>query len=56
MTLPAHMYGDPMQSAMRAEAQRCTGCKHLQKLLGRDFCGRGKRELKRCKKFDETKG
>jgi hypothetical protein len=39
---------------MRAEEQRCTGCKSLEKAFGREFCGIGRRELKKCKKF--TKG
>lgn len=55
MALPAEMYRDPMEAAMRAEERSCgnprPGCKHLEKLLGREFCGVGRRELVKCKKF-----
>jgi hypothetical protein len=36
------MYRDPLEAAMRAEAKSCKGCRHLEKLLDREFCGRGK--------------
>lgn len=54
--LPAYMYKDPMEAAMRNEARQCTGCRHLAKLLDREFCGAGHRTLTRCKKFDDSKG
>lgn len=54
--LPAYMYGDPSNVAERAEAQRCDGCKHLNELLNRQFCGRGVRTLKRCKKYHDKQG
>ena len=53
--LPAFMYRDPMEAAMRNEAKQCTGCRHLAKLLNREFCGAGRRTLTRCKKFDDKK-
>jgi len=51
MAYESFMYRDPIESAMRAEEQRCTGCKSLTKLFDREFCGIGRRELKKCKKF-----
>lgn len=54
--LPRYMYGDPSEVAMRNEEKQCTGCRHLAKLLGREFCGVGRRKMTRCKKFDEKKG
>lgn len=56
MAFPSSMYRDPMESAMRSQARRCTGCKHLEKLLDREFCGVGKRELVRCKRFELKRG
>ena len=53
--LPAHMYRDPMEAAMRNEESHCDGCRHLVKLLDREFCGVGRRTLTRCKKFDDKK-
>jgi len=55
MAYPSHFYKDPMEAAMRAEASRCDGCRHLAKLLDREFCGAGRRTLVRCNKFDEKK-
>lgn len=54
--LPAFMYRNPMEAAMRAEASRCDGCRHLAELLDREFCVVGRRTLTRCRKYDERKG
>lgn len=51
--LPAHFYRDPMESAMRNQERQCTGCRHLTELLSRKFCGKGRRELRKCKKYDQ---
>lgn len=60
MALPTGMYHDPLEHVMRAEAKSCgsprPGCKHLEKLLDREFCGAGRRVLKKCKKFWLKKG
>jgi hypothetical protein len=60
MTLPAFFYGDPMEIAIKQEERQCTGCKHLQTAFDREFCGIGRRDLVRCKRYkgDEwgTKG
>lgn len=56
MAFPSNMYRDPMESAMRAEESSCKGCRHLEKLLSREFCGKGKRTLRKCRKYDEKKG
>jgi len=54
--LPSLAYRDPIYSAMQAEARSCKGCKHLEKLLEREFCGVGRRELVKCKRFDIKRG
>ena len=51
--LPAHFYRDPMESAMRSEESSCKGCKSVTKVLGRELCGRGRRIMKKCKKYDD---
>lgn len=60
MALPSNMYRDPIEAAMRAEAKSCgnprPGCKHLEKLFDREFCGVGRQTLEKCKKFDLKKG
>lgn len=54
--LPADFYRDPMEAAMRSEARQCTGCNHLGELMRREFCGKGRRKLVKCKWFDLKKG
>jgi len=53
---PSSMYRDPLESAIRAEERRCTGCKNLEKAFNREFCGIGRRELKKCGKFELKRG
>lgn len=54
--LPSLAYRDPIYSAMQSQARRCNGCKHLEKLLDREFFGVGKRELAKCKRFELKRG
>lgn len=56
MAYPRSYYGDPMEQAMRAEERSCgnprPGCKHLETMLGREVCMKGRREVKKCRKFE----
>lgn len=54
--LPSHMYRDPMECAMRSEAQRCDGCRHLERMFDRELCLAGRKELKKCRKFELNRG
>lgn len=53
--LPRHMYGDPMQAAMRAEAESCKGCEHERKeqTFSQVFmlCNKDKKHGKRCSRY-----
>lgn len=52
--MPAYLYGDPCEAAIRREEKHCTGCKHLFELIDRKFCGVGRRKLERCGRFEES--
>ena len=52
---PTHYYRDPIEAAMMAQSKRCDGCRHHGKLLGREFCAIGRRELRKCKKYKERR-
>lgn len=54
--LPRFMYGDPMQTAMRMEAQSCKGCVSLERVFGVDVCGKGRKQARRCWQFEQIKG
>lgn len=53
--LPAWMYRDPMEAAMRLEARSCNGCRHLIEIPGAELCGVGRRETVKCKRFELKK-
>ena len=53
---PSLMYRDPIYAAMQSQARSCKGCKHLEKLLDREFCGVGRRELVKCKRYEIKRG
>lgn len=51
--MPAYMYGDPCEAAMRQEAKQCTGCRHEMTVAKRTFCGAGRRKMVRCHRYDD---
>lgn len=53
--MPAFMYRDPSEAAERLEESNCRGCKQLVQVLDRELCGVGRRELKRCKRYELKK-
>ena len=54
--MPAFMYKDPMEAAIRLEEPVCKGCIHKITLQERAFCGVGKRELKKCDRYKQEGG
>lgn len=46
--LPAWMYRDPMEAAIRNEEQSCEGCAHSETMFGKKVCLKGKRHTSRC--------
>lgn len=54
--LPAYMYRDPMEAAMRAEDRKCNDCRHRDNAFGVEFCGAGRKELKKCWKYEAKRG
>ena len=59
MTLPAHMYRDPLDILIAAESHSCKGCKHLTEWLvfgsKMQGCNKG-REKRNTKCYEETFG
>ena len=53
--LPRFMYGDPMQTAMRMEAQSCKGCVSLERVFGVDVCGKARKYAVKCNQFELKK-
>lgn len=53
--LPRHMYGDPMEAAIRAEAKSCRGCAHevVERWFGenRTICAKDKKHGTRCNRY-----
>lgn len=52
--MPAYMYQDPMQAAMRAEAQSCQGCASTWRSFAIVVCMLGKKHGNRCKDYIES--
>lgn len=59
MTLPAHMYRDPLDILIAAESSSCKGCKHLTEWIAFDnkiqSCAKG-RKKRNSKCYEETFG
>lgn len=52
--LPAFMYRDPAEVYERVEGATCVGCAHASRLLGRDFCTKGRVYGVKCKQYLEV--
>jgi len=56
-TLPQPNYRDPLDVLLRAEAETCKGCQHLDRVGSKDYCAnplvRSPLAGRRCDEYEE---